>query len=617
MSMSSWLLEVWQLPRSEPVFAAAKTLICAAAFVIVPGKLTSALSVDSPSMVTDAAKVELEWGVTVPLRDGVRLSATGFHPRGRLEARPCIFAVTPYLAQGLYERGIYFASHGFSFLAVDARGRGNSEGEFRPFIQEANDGYDIVEWLARQPYCNGKIAMWGGSYSGYAQWATAKELPPHLSTIVPAASPHAGVDFPMRHGIFSPYLVRWLTYVHGHVLQDRVFGDDDFWVAVYRRWFESGRPLRDLDTIAGIPLATFQEWLSYPAEGPHWDAYSPTPKDYEKLRIPILTITGTYDGDQPGALAYYREYMLHASAGGDCRRHYLVIGPWNHGGTRTPRAAFDGIKTGPAALLDLQKLHLDWYEWTMGGGAKPEFLHNCVAYYVTGAERWRYSDSLEHVTEHMEPYFLDSDGDVSDVFHSGSLRVGTAGHGKPDHYIYDPRDTSMSELESTIDSGDLTDQQLIYSAGARRLVYHSLPFEKDTELSGFFKLSAWLSIDQPDTDFEVSIYEVGLDGTSILLSRDQMRARYRVSTKEGVLIQTRGPLRYDFDRFTFVSRKVKRGSRLRLVIGPVNSIYSEKNYNSSGEVSSESVSQARTVWVELMHDAGHASALYVPIGKAE
>src|SRR4029077_11814954 len=104
----------------------------------------------------------------------------------------------------------------------------------------------------------------------------------------------------------------------------------------------------------------------------------------------------------------------------------------------------------------------------------------------------------------------------------------------------------------------------------------------DTEISGFFRFTAWLSIDQPDTDLRVAIYEIALDGSSILLSADLMRARYRESLREERLIETTAALRYEFEHFTFVARQVKKRHRLRLVIGPINSIYSEKNYNSGG-----------------------------------
>ena len=107
---------------------------------------------------------------------------------------------------------MYFARHGYAFAVVDVRGRGNSDGEFEPFANDARDGHDVVEWLAKQPWCNGQVATWGGSYAGFNQWAILKEFPPHLSTTVPAAAAHPGIDFPMQQNIFGTYDVRWLAH---------------------------------------------------------------------------------------------------------------------------------------------------------------------------------------------------------------------------------------------------------------------------------------------------------------------------------------------------------------------------------------------------------------------
>ena len=570
---------------------------------------------DEAPATTDADRVNFQWNIQIPMRDGVRLSATVYTPRGRTSPAPCIFTLTPYIAQSYYDRGIYFASHGYPFLSVDVRGRGNSEGEFRPLIQEAQDGHDVVEWLALQPYCNGKVAMWGGSYAGYDQWATAKEFPPHLATIVPAAAPYAGVDFPMRGNVSDTYLMQWLTMTSGHTSQDKLFGDRFFWASKNREWFESGAPFKDLDTQLGNPSATFQLWLTHPHLDDYWDSYNPTAEQYAKLAIPILTITGSYDDDQPGALAHYHEYMKNSSAEGRAR-HYLIIGPWDHAGTRTPSAAFGGLTFGPASMVDLPKLHLDWYAWTMQGGPRPEFLKKHVAYYVMQADKWRYADTLEGVTAESRAYYLDSMSNANDVLAAGSLSV-EAPKGTPDHYLYDPRELGTAALEATLDPSDLTAQTLIYAKRGKLLVYHSPPFEQDTEVTGFFRLSAWLAIDQPDTDFTVSVYEIRQDGSSIPLTNDLLRARYRESMREDKPITTRKPLQYEFKHFTFTSRRIKKGSRLRLVIAPINSIYSQKNYNTGGEVSAESMKDAHAVTVTLYHDHAHPSALFVPIGQKE
>ena len=171
--------------------------------------------------------------------------------------------------------------------------------------------------------------------------------------------------------------------------------------------------------------------------------------------------------------------------------------------------------------------------------------------------------------------------------------------GKPDHFIYDPRDVSTAELESKLDPSDLTDQRMIFAQEGKELIYHSAPFEKSTEISGFFRLAAWIALDQPDTDLQATVCEITANGRSILLATDLVRARYRDNRRVASLVSTRKALLYDFNRFTFVSRQIAAGSRLRLVLGPINSIYTQKNYNSGKPVSEESMADASPVTVTL------------------
>jgi len=566
--------------------------------------------------VDDAAKVNWRWDVKIPLRDGVHLSAIAYLPSGQQSPRPCVFTLTPYIAQSYHDRGMYFASHGYPFLSVDVRGRGNSEGEFHPLIQEAQDGYDVVEWLAKQPYCNGKVTMWGGSYAGYDQWATAKERPPHLATIVPVAAPTAGVDFPARNNIFSTYIEQWLTFTRGNASQLNVFADQAFWNSRYLHLAQSGAPFRGFDAQVGSPSRIYQEWVSHPDVDAYWDSYNPTSAEYAALTLPILTITGMYDDDQPGALAHYSRYMQAASPEGRAR-HFLVIGPWNHAGTRTPQADFGGLHFGPASLVDLPQLHLDWYRYTMEGGPRPEFLKKAVTYYVTGAEKWRYADSLEAVTSKSVPFYLDSTGDAAhDMYSAGTLGSDRAGHGMPDHYVYDPGDLSTARVEAQTDLESLRNLEVLH-ANPAKVVYVSAPFQADTEITGFFRLTAYIALDQPDTDFSVTVLEVARDGLVTPLSSDLMRARYREGLRQGKPITTKAPLPYEFKSFTFASRLVKAGSRLVLALTAGNSILLEKNYNSGGNVADETREDARPVKVTLFHDAKHPSALYIPLGAAE
>jgi putative CocE/NonD family hydrolase len=562
---------------------------------------------------SNSASVRVQWGVKIPLRDGVELNATVYRNKASQPPSPCIFTLTPYISNTYHERGTYFAAHGLPFLIVDVRGRGNSGGTFRPFIQEINDGYDVVEWLAKQPYCNGKVSMWGGSYAGYNQWATAKNRPPHLATIVPAAAAHAGVDFPWRNNIGTQYVVQWLTLVAGHTSQMILFSDQPFWSGLWRDRFVSGEPYSNLEYALGVPQPQLREWIAHPEQDEYFDAFVPSPDDYRAMNMPILTITGSYDDDQPGALTYYANAMRYGSAA-QSARHYLVIGPWDHAGTRTPRDSVGGVKFGPRSLLDLPALHADWYRWTMADGPKPDFLKKRVAWYVMGSDTWRYADTLEAVTARSVPYFLSSKANADKLAAPGSLSPKAPAHAWRDEYIYDPRDVANAELESKVDADDPTNTQMLAANDGKQLVYDTDRFERDTEISGFFKLSAWIGIDQPDTDFQALVYEVAADGKSILLTTDILRARYRENFRSATLVATRDPLLYTFEHFTFTSRLVAKGSRLRLVIGPINSIFTQKNYDSGKAVSEETMADARTVKAELFHDLQHASALYIPFG---
>src|SRR5262249_25404422 len=133
----------------------------------------------TPSPAQPPADYDLRWGVKIPMRDKVELNATLYLPKtpdGSPPKTPVIFTLTPYISDTYHARGAYFASHGYVFALVDVRGRGNSAGEFEPFANEPRDGHDVVEWLAKQPFCDGKVAMWGGSYAGFDQWRLRKNF---------------------------------------------------------------------------------------------------------------------------------------------------------------------------------------------------------------------------------------------------------------------------------------------------------------------------------------------------------------------------------------------------------------------------------------------------------
>jgi uncharacterized protein len=591
---------------------------CAVFTANVIGQTSSATPSPPP------ADYDIRWAVKIPMRDKVELNATLYLPKtpdGSPPKTPAIFTLTPYISDTYHERAAYFASHGCAFALVDVRGRGNSGGEFEPFANEPRDGHDVVEWIAKQPFCDGKVAMWGGSYAGFDQWATAKEFPPHLATIVPAAAAHPGLDYPSANNVGYSYDMQWFTATSGRTAQQNLFSDSKFWRTKFLDAYKKHIAFSKLDSFIGNPSENFQRILKHSTLDAYYDAMVPTVDQFKKISLPILTITGQYDADEPGAMSYYRDHIANTSPEARAK-HFLIIGPWDHLGTRTPKDEVGGVKFGPAAVIDLNDLHRQWYDWTMKNGPKPEFLKNQIAYYVLppgngGANgEWKYADNFEALVANPETFYLDSkNGDANGVFRSGSLEEKQPTEGS-DVFVYDPLDTTRGEIVDGIDPKEKTagiDQTYALSIGKDGLVYHTEPLPKETPLIGCPAVTLWLSIDTPDVDLSAHLYEIQPDGTSIVLWSDTRRLRYRESLREAKLVKPDEIVRCNFDPGLFVARRLMNGSRLRLVVSSPNSIQWQKNYCSGGVVAEETAKDAHTCHVQVYHDATHPSAIQLPI----
>ena len=562
--------------------------------------------------------VSVKRGVSIPMRDGVNLGATIYKPRSIRTPLPTLIHLTPYIADRFSQRALWFARRGYVVATVDVRGRGNSEGRFKPFVNDGCDGHDAVEWLAGRPWTNGKVAMIGGSYTGWNQWSVTKEFPPHLETITPAASTYPGTSgVPKTRNIFLPYMMHWLNTVSSRPRRGgRSFCEQKY--ELYRQHL----PFSTFDKVYGHTSTDFRTWVRHPEIDAYWDAMNPSIEDYARIDKPILTVTGYYDADQTGAMTHYRRHMRHASTEAR-KKHYLVIGPWDHAGAQHCKRENAGLRFDPASLIDNNRLHEQWYDWTMKGGRKPEFLKKNVAYYVMGAEEWNYADCLETIeTAHLKLH-LDSGEKGAKVGRLSAERPRLSTSYK---YTYDPLDTRPGQFERKLggepDSYNIMDtnaRSQRYAISVRQfgngLIYHSEPFPEYTELTGYVRLVAWISMDVPDTDFMVTLHEIMPDGTSIQLTDDALRARYRESPRKAKLVAPGRITRYEFKGFWFFSREIAKGSRLRMVLWSPNSIHLEKNYNSGRAVAEESGKDARTAHIALHHDSRHPSYIEIPVAR--
>ncbi len=174
--------------------------------------------------------------------------------------------------------------------------------------------------------------MWGGSYAGFDQWMALKGHPAALKTIVPAASAHAGVDFPFYKNIFFSYEIQWLTLTSGLTPNNNLFGDQAFWIAKFQERYRKHLPYKNLDQLVGNRSTQFQTWVEHPTPDSYWQSLALTPAEYRRIDIPILSITGHYDDDQPGAMHFYRMHMQHWDGAGQSQpfSDHRPLGPCRH-----------------------------------------------------------------------------------------------------------------------------------------------------------------------------------------------------------------------------------------------------------------------------------------------
>ncbi len=554
-------------------------------------------------------EIEIILHQMIEMKDGVHIAANIYKPAQMSKPLPAIFAFTPYISDEGQERGTFFAQHGYVYVHADVRGRGNSEGEFYPLEKDGMDGAQVVEWIARQTWCDGRVGMRGGSYRGMVQWQTLKHFPPALKTIVPTAAAAPGVDFPMSNNVFTSYVTQWLAFVKGETGNVNLFSDQKFWMSKFYKMYSEHIPFARLAELTGSNEKIFERWISHPYFDKLWKDTAFPDKDYEKIDIPILTITGHFDGDQPGALHYFHHHMEYGSQ--EAReKHYLLVGPWDHPGTRHPQKELGGLTFGDNAVLDMEKLHLEWYDWVFKGKERPGLLKKRICYYVMNENVWKYAESLDDISNKTQEWYLSSEGgEAGDVFHSGKL-VPDAPQGmqKPDTFEYDPlKIMTKDEYFKSRTEAYFLDQRAAFSED--KLIYHSAPLEEALEVAGYVKVRLFIELNVPDTDLAVALYEIRPDGQSIYLAEDFIRARFRESLSRAELIKPGEINEYVFERAYFFARKLEKGSRLRLVVSCLNSPDIEKNYNSGGVVAEETAEDARTAVIKLYHDKDHPSLI--------
>lgn len=536
-----------------------------------------------PSASVDDAHYDIQDQVLIRTRDGATLSASVVRPKGVTEPLPTLLTFDIYTDPAAFRaRGKDAAAHGYASVIADTRGKRLSPDEIVPYEHEAADTDAVIEWIARQPWSNGRIGMRGGSYSGFTAWAATKHMPAALKTLAVSAAAIPGLGLPMYNNVFLSANYGWVFYVTDNkYLDERTYNDNDRWTRLLDNWFSSGRPYREIDQVDGTPNPLLQRWLRHPAYDGYWQAMVPYEHDFAHVTIPVLTISGYYDDGQISALEYLKEHYRYNPRA----EHYLVIGPYDHFGThRAIKASvLRGYRIDPVAQFSTPELVYQWMDYVLRGGPKPAMLVDRINYEVMGANEWRHAASLPQMSSHHVPYYLTATPE------GNRYRLSRAQPARP------------GSIERSYDLADRTVQNNAHSypdpiveealERTTELMFVSQRFERPTIVSGAFAGELDVTISKRDVDLGVTVFEQTPDGQLMHLAYWLGRASFARDRSVRRLLPPGKAVRIPFET-TVVSRQLSAGSRLLVLLDVNKNPIAQVNYGTGKDVSDESRADA-------------------------
>jgi uncharacterized protein len=465
----------------------------------------------------------------VPMADGVCLSTdvtlpgtTGASSASSAAAWPAILIRTPYskVNDRILGWADFFADYGYAVVTQDVRGRGDSEGDWEPWINEFGDGHDTVEWIGEQEWCSGKVGMLGGSYEGWVQWAAAARHPAHLAAMVTSGSPGRWFrDWPYRFGAFfaSDYL-EWLNRTAGRVVQPVPFPS---WA-----WLVGYPSLRTLDADTGRPLAAWQAALDHSTYDGYW--HSLDISGYERMDIPVLHLTGWFDACAAGEFHHFHQ-MRKLSPAAD--RQSLVVGPWDHhAAVVTGQAVKGDLAISAQGTVDLRLVWERWFARWLKGDDQARSGDAAVRYYSLGVNEWRESSHWPPAGSAEYVLYLQADGSAS------TEKPATEAARE---YTYDPGRPVLSML--TLHNRDRLEwaprPAVLIDGRDDVLRYRTAPVESPLSIAGPVRALLHASTTGTDTDFVVSLGYVRADGSTTVVADGILRAAMRAGLETVSLLE--------------------------------------------------------------------------------
>lgn len=531
-------------------------------------------------------EVVVDYDVAISLRDGTIVKADVHRPKADGKF-PALMEGTPYgkklsseMAKGTHA---YFVPRGYVVVSWESRGRFNSAGKFSPHLQEQNDTYDVVEWMAKQPWSNGKVAPIGVSYMGQVQLNAAIAQPPHLVCAVPGlTAADLWREWYYRGGALEyVFTASWSSITLGPDLAKRHLSAEKA-----KEWTDNIALLQvDKETpFSVIPVVNFEpsqigevnllkEWINHPTDGMYW--WQMSPKSYfQEINVPMMHMGGWYDIFQPGAYKAFNEIKDKGASALSRDNQRLLMGPWHH---LAPVLTEQGILDFAPGLSkqDYHTTRLEFLDYWMKDIKHKTFSPDePVKIFVTGDNVWRNEKEWPLArTKYTSFYFSDKKSQTISSLNDGSLsKSAPTASVKPHSYVYDPMNPTPTRGGNTLYMFNYGPDGLTGAAAqdqrpvdAKSLTFTSEPLAKDMEVTGPVKAFIYAASSAVDTDWVVRVSDVSPDGKSINIVDGIQRARFRESGMSPTLIVPDKIYKYEVDLWA-ASHVFKAGNRIRVTV---------------------------------------------------
>ncbi|MCY4085886.1 MAG: CocE/NonD family hydrolase [Actinomycetia bacterium] len=562
--------------------------------------------------------VVVENDVPCVVRDGTTLVADVYRPRGA-ENSPVLLLRLPYDKTAAesnfgFAHPSWYAAHGYMVVVQDCRGAGGSEGGWYPFVHEADDGYDAIEWAARLPGSNGRVGTYGFSYPGYLQLQTACLRPPSLVTISPgfaAAQAYEGWTYD-QGALRIAFVAFWAMLLELASLKRQ--GDEDGMQAQLAALGQMPElnwvlPLTAIPSL--VETDYWQDWLAHPSYDGYWRPLS-IDEDYSRITVSALHVGGWYDVFINGTADNFAGLRAGAGSEDAAVAQKLVIGPWLHGPWKPLVGA--GGDAGSNIVDDWQ---LRWFDHVLKGEDNGA-LDAPATVYVVG-DGWHDLDGWPPSRARPTDWFLHSRGRANTATGDGWLSTEPPGDELPDTFIYDPGNPSLSFgghsccVEGISPEGPAP--QGIYEQARGVLCYTSEPLERHLDVLGDVVLTLYAATSAVDTDWTCRLCVVDEDTccpSSTNIQEGIVRARYRSSASDPTPVKPGEIVEYQI-RLGPVGWRIKAGQRLRVDVSSSDFPQWDRNLNTGGIPGQEGPAAAVVATQVVLHNQAHPSRITLPV----